>query len=82
VNRLIAGLRHMTGTWGASPAQVVVRSVPRLLVMARLRAGLLFRASSWCWHYRLFPSALWLQDRTNRSVGAEIHPAAEIGSGL
>jgi len=82
VDRLIADLRHMTASWDVPARQVVLQSVPRLLVTPRLRAVVLFRASSWCWHHGLRPVALWLQARAIRSAGAEIHPAATIGPGL
>jgi len=82
VDRLIADLRHMTASWDDPARRLVVRVVPRLLVTPRLRAVVMFRASSWCWHHGLRPLALWFQARVIRSAGAEIHPAATIGPGL
>jgi len=81
VDRLIADLRHMTASWDDPARRLVVRVVPRLLEAPRLRAVVMFRASSWCWHHGLRPLALWLQARVIRSAGAE-NPAATIGPGL
>lgn len=72
----------MTAAWDASPLGVLVGAAPRLAVYPRVRAVVAFRLSSWCWAHRLKPVALWLQARTIRSAGAEIHPAARIGPGF
>jgi serine O-acetyltransferase len=79
---LTEDLRHMTASWGMSPSQVWGRVLVRLPLYPRLKVGILFRASSWCWHRRLGPLALWLQAHAVRVGGAEIHPAAEIGPGF
>lgn len=60
----------------------MVRALPRLALYPRMRAVVAFRMSAWCWGHRLRPFALWLQARTIRSAGAEIHPAARIGPGF
>ncbi len=79
---LTEDLRHMTASWELTPGQVWWRAAARLPLYPRLRVGILFRASSWCWHRRLRPVALWLQSRAIRAGGAEIHPAADIGPGF
>jgi serine O-acetyltransferase len=79
---LIEDLRQMTAAWGASPTQVLIRSLPRVPLYPRMRAVIAFRASAWCWRHGLRPVALWLQAGSIRTAGAEIHPAASIGAGL
>jgi serine O-acetyltransferase len=79
---LTEDLRHMTASWGLSPLEVWGRVLVRLPLYPRLKVGILFRSSAWCWHRRLRPLALWLQARAVRVGGAEIHPAAEIGPGF
>jgi serine O-acetyltransferase len=82
VDALIEDLRQMTGSWEATPTRVVMRSLARLPLYPRMRAVVAFRASAWCWRHQLRPVALWLQARSIRSAGTEIHPAATIGPGL
>lgn len=82
MKNLVADLRHLTAAWGASPSGVVLGAVPRLLLYPRMRAVVLFRMGGWCWRHHLKPVALWLQARSIRAAGAEIHPAALIGPGL
>jgi serine O-acetyltransferase len=82
MDALIEDLRHMTASWGMSPSRVLFRTVVRLPLYPRLRVVIAFRLSAWCWHHRLRPLALWLQTRSIRSGGAEIHPAAELGPGF
>jgi serine O-acetyltransferase len=82
VGALTEDLRHMTASWSMSPTRVWWRTVVRLPLYPRLRVGILYRTSSWCWHRRLRPLALWLQTCAIRAGGAEIHPAAELGPGF
>ncbi len=82
MDELIGDLRHMTASWDMSPSQVLFRSAIRLPLYPRLRVVIFFRASAWCWHHRLRPLALWLQSRSIRAGGSEIHPAAVLGSGF
>jgi serine O-acetyltransferase len=82
MRKLVADLRHATAAWDASPAAVIARALIRAPLYPRLRAAIWFRLSSWCWDHRLRPLALWLQNRTIRFSGAELHPAADIGPGL
>ncbi len=72
----------MTASWDVSPSQVWARAAVRFPLYPRLRVGVLYRVSAWCWQHRLQPLALWLQSCAIRSGGAEIHPAAELGPGL
>ena len=82
VGALTEDLRHMTASWSMDPTRVWWRTALRLPLYPRLQVGILFRASSWCWHRGLQPLALRLQTRAIRIGGAEIHPAADLGPGF
>jgi serine O-acetyltransferase len=82
MDALIDDLRHMTGSWEMSPSRVLFRSAIRLPLYPRLRVVILYRASAWCWHHQLRPLALWLQSRSIRAGGSEIHPGAVLGRGF
>ena len=82
MDALIEDLRHMTAAWEMSPSRVLIRASVRMFLYPRLRVGVLYRASAWCWHHRLRSVALWLQSRSIRGAGAEIHPAAQLGPGF
>jgi serine O-acetyltransferase len=72
----------MTALWDSSPAAVLLLAAPRVLLYSRFRAIVYFRMASWFWVHGLGVLALWLQSRSIRTSGAEIHPAAKIGPGL
>jgi serine O-acetyltransferase len=82
MDKLPDDLRHMTAAWDAGPRRVLLTALPRLPLYPGLRAVVWYRASSWLWHHRLRPVALWCKARAIRSAGTEIHPAAEFGPGL
>jgi serine O-acetyltransferase len=82
MHELIEDLRHMTASWEMSPSRVLVRTAMRLPLYPRLRVVIWFRLSSWCWHHRLRPVALWLESCAVRGGGSEIHPAARLGPGF
>jgi serine O-acetyltransferase len=80
---LLADLRHMTASWDATAAGVVRTALPRFLLQPRFRAIVYFRLSQWAWSRTSTRSfARWLQSRTIRCSGAELHPAARIGPGF
>lgn len=79
---LIADLRHASAAWDASPAGVLLRALPKLLLYPRVRTLAWFRLSQWAWRHRLRPLAYLCQARSIRGAGAELHPAAVIGPGL
>jgi serine O-acetyltransferase len=79
---LLQDVRHMTAAWDAPPWRVLAGAALRMPLYPRLGVVVRHRAASWCWHHRLRPVALWLQARSIRAAGAEIHPGAAIGPGL
>jgi serine O-acetyltransferase len=73
----------MTAAWDATSAVVIRLTLPRFLLQPRFRAVVYFRLSQWAWRRpSTRPLAYWIQARTIRCSGAEIHPAARIGAGL
>jgi serine O-acetyltransferase len=73
----------MTAAWDGTGRQVVLGSLPKVLLQPRFRAVVLFRLSQFAWQrQRTRPLAYWCQSRAIRAAGAEIHPAATIGPGL
>jgi serine acetyltransferase len=75
-------LRNMTAAWDASVLRLYVKALSLWCLHPRIKAVVSYRVSAWCWHHRLRVVGLWIQARTIRATGAEIHPAAEIGPGL
>ena len=72
----------MTAAWDASVVGLYSRALAGWFLHPRIKAVVSYRASSWCWHHRLRVVALWLQARSIKAAGIEIHPRAEIGPGL
>jgi serine acetyltransferase len=75
-------LRNMTAAWDASVPLLYLRALALWSLHPRIKAVVSYRASAWCWHHHLPVVALWLQARSVRAGGIEIHPGAEIGPGL
>jgi serine O-acetyltransferase len=82
MDALLQDLRHMTAAWDDSPSKIVLGSLARLPLYPRFAVVIRHRAAAWCWQRGLRPVGLWLQARSIRSAGAEIHPGAQLGPGL
>lgn len=65
------------------PGVFWARALGKLLLAPNVRAVLWFRvAHAFASKPLLYPLALWLRGRIQRSSGADIHPRATIGPGL
>lgn len=80
--RLRADLEHMVLRDGRRGLVWTLDVIAKTVVMARVRAVVLFRFSQWLARHRMLPLAYWVQSRIIRGAGTEISPLADIGPGL